>query len=409
MSLAWRIAARYLRGAKSHRAINAITWVAACGIAIITTALICALSVYNGFEDLVGRLCSNFDPDLRIEASRGKHFSDDSLVVVSLCADPDVESVNRTLEETVLLGYNGRQLPARMKGVDEAVFPQVANIEEILRSGTFQLSDEVADYSVLGAGLAAQIGVGAGFLRPLSIYCPRRAAKIDLLRPEEAFREGALFCSGVFAVEQVEYDDQLLITSLPFARALMGDSVGLLSAYELKLRPHASAEQVKRRLAPKLGADYRLLTQLEQQADSFKIMQIEKWITFLIILFILLIASFNVIGALSMLIIDKEQETETLRTLGATDRMIRHIFQAEGALITGSGAAVGLLLGILLCWAQEQFGLIKLGDGSGMFIIDSYPVSLRWSDIGWTALSVFVLGALATIYPLRSLRRQSPR
>jgi lipoprotein-releasing system permease protein len=189
----------------------------------------------------------------------------------------------------------------------------------------------------------------------------------------------------------------------------MGDSVGLLSAYELKLRPHASAEQVKRRLAPQLGADYRLLTQLEQQADSFKIMQIEKWITFLIILFILLIASFNVIGALSMLIIDKEQETETLRTLGATDRMIRHIFQAEGVLITGSGAAVGLLLGILLCWAQEQFGLIKLGDGSGMFIIDSYPVSLRWSDIGWTALSVFVLGALATIYPLRSLRRQSPR
>jgi ABC-type lipoprotein release transport system permease subunit len=405
MTLAWRIAARYLFGAKSHHAINAITIVAACGVAVITTALICTLSVYNGFEELVGTLCSNFDPHLRIEATTGKHLTDAARVGRALDAHPEVLCYDATLEETVLLSYNGRQIPATLKGVDES-FRRVSNIDSIMRSGTFQLQDPVADYTVMGVGIAAQLGVGAGFLRPFTVYSPRRTGKIDLLRPDEAFTEGALFCSGTFAVEQVEYDDHVLLTSLDFARRLLTDSTGLTTAYEVRLRDGASPAVVKAELSRTLGADYRLLTRMEQQADSYKIMQIEKWITFLIILFILLIASFNVIGALSMLIIDKEADTRVLQTLGADDRLVRRIFTLEGLLISGSGAVAGLLLGITLCLLQSHYGFITLGS-SDMFIIHSYPVSLHTADIIYTACAVFIIGLLATLYPLRVLKRQN--
>jgi ABC-type lipoprotein release transport system permease subunit len=422
MSLPWRIAARYLFGAKSHHAINAITLVAACGVAVITTALICALSVYNGFEELVGRLCSNFDPELRIEAAEGKHLADPLRVARVLSAQPEVLTYDATLEETVLLSYNGRQIPAMLKGVDDR-FREVSHIDSILRSGTYTLQDPVADYTVMGVGLAAQLGIGAGFLRPFTVYSPRREGKISLLNPDDAFTEGFLFCSGTFAVEQVEYDDHVLITNLAFARRLLADTTltdtlttdsirtasGLTTAYEVRLTDGARVEKVKSQLSAALGADYRLLTRMEQQADSYKIMQIEKWITFLIILFILLIASFNVIGALSMLIIDKEAETRILYTLGADRTLVRRVFVLEGLLISGSGAVVGLVLGVVLCLLQEHYGLISLGNGSDMFIIDSYPVSLHVTDILATALCVFVIGLLATLYPLRVLKRQEGR
>jgi ABC-type lipoprotein release transport system permease subunit len=402
--LAWRIAARYLFGAKSHHAINAITWVAACGVAIITTALICTLSVYNGFEELVGRLCSNFDPELRIEATQGKHLSDPTRVATVLDAQAGVASYDASVEETVLLSYNGRQIPAQLKGVDEH-FRDVSRIDSIMRSGTFTLRDPVADYAVMGVGLAAQLGIGAGFVRPFTVYTPRRSGRIDLMRPDDAFMEGTLFCGGTFAVEQVEYDDHVLVTSLDFARRLLGDS-SLVTAYEVRLQEGAEVDRVQRQLTDALGGDYRLLNRMEQQADSYKIMQIEKWITFLIILFILLIASFNVIGALSILIIDKEAETRILLTLGADARLVRRIFVLEGLLISGSGAVVGLALGVVLCLLQEHYGLISLGNGSDMFIIDSYPVSLHLGDIVTTALCVFAIGLLATLYPMRVLRRQ---
>jgi ABC-type lipoprotein release transport system permease subunit len=404
MMLAWRIAARYLFGAKSHHAINAITWVAACGVAIITTALICTLSVYNGFEELVGRLCANFDPELRIESRTGKHLTNTATLDSILSHDPDVAVCSASLEETVLLSYNGRQIPAQIKGVDDR-FQQVSRIDSIVHSGTFTLRDPVADYTVMGVGLASQLGIGAGFLRPFTVYSPRRTGKIDLMRPDDAFTEGDLFCSGTFAVEQVEYDDHLFITSLDFARRLLVDST-LVTAYEVRLRDGASPIRVQERLKATIGAGYTVLTRMEQQADSYKIMQIEKWITFLIILFILLIASFNVIGALSMLIIDKETETRILLTLGADRRLVRRVFVFEGLLISCSGAAVGLVLGIILCLLQQHYGFISLGNGSDMFIIDSYPVSLRAVDILWTALCVFAIGLLATLYPLRVLQRQ---
>jgi len=403
--LALKIALRYLFSAKSHSAINIITLVAACGVGVITAAMVCMLSVYNGFEGLVGDLTSRFDPDLRIEASAGKTFSDSPSLRQALLSHPEVDAVNATLEETVLLSYSGHQLPARMKGVDEE-FAHVTQIDSILL-GTdgFLLKDEVADYCIPGAGLATVIGINRGFVRPITVYCPRREGKISLTEADQAFREAYLYCSNVFMVQQSDYDNQYFLCSLPIARQLLGDSL-LTSAYEVRLRHPAKAEKVKKELQDILSANaksFNILTQHEQQADAYRIMQIEKWITFLLVVFILLIASFNAIGALSMLIIDKEAQLATLRTLGAPDSMIRQIFTYEGWLITGFGALGGLLLGIILCLVQQHFGIISLGGGdTSRYVVSAYPVALQWSDVLLTLISVTLVGWLSTLYTVHS-------
>ncbi|MBQ0057559.1 MAG: ABC transporter permease [Bacteroidales bacterium] len=389
--LALRIAFRYLFAPKSHRAINAITIVATCGVAIITAALICMLSVYNGFEGLIGKLTSQLDPQLRIEATDGKFFADDKETRNTILSHPDVTALSVTLEETILMSNGSRQIPARMKGVDDK-YRHVTGIDSITYGGDFMLNDPVADYTILGAGLSMQISCRPGFLRPLTFYCPRREGKIDLMSPEDSFVEHRFFCSALFAVRQSDYDDNLCLISLNAARQLLADST-LCSAYEVKLADGADPQKVKRELSL---SGFDVLTQNEQQADNYRIVQIEKWITFALVIFILLIASFNIIGALSMLIIDKEPEIRTLRHLGADRSLIRRIFMFEGWLIVGLGAATGLILGITLCLVQQHFGIIGLGDGSGTFVIDSYPVVLRPADTLYTLCAVLGIGWLAT-------------
>ncbi len=406
MRLALQIALRYLFSPKSHSAINLITLVAACGVGIITAAMICCLSVYNGFEQLVGDLTSRFDPDLRIEASQGKTFSDQPQLRQLILSHPDVEQVNATLEETVLLSYSGRQLPAVMKGVDQG-FASVTQIDSILL-GTdgFLLKDEVTDYCIPGAGLASILGIGRGFVRPLTIYCPRREGKISLTNPEEAFAEQPLYCSNVFMVQQADYDDQYFLCALPIARQLLGDSL-LTSAYEVKLRAGANTKKVEQQLLDHLSSKssslFIIKNRHEQQADAYRIMQIEKWITFLLIIFILLIASFNAIGALSMLIIDKEQQIRTLQNLGASSSLNRQIFTYVGWLFTGGGALCGALLGAVLCLLQQHFGFISLGSGdTTRYVVSAYPVVLQWGDILLTLAAVTLIGWLATFYTVRS-------
>lgn len=401
--LALRIAIRYLLAKKSHNAINAITLVASCGVAIITAAMICMLSVYNGFESLVDSLCSNFDPELKIEAKRGKTFADTDSLRATVMGVDGVEVLSAVLEENVLMSYGNRQIPAVMKGVDER-FAEVTNIDTIIAAGDYMLKDEVAEYCVLGAGLATQLGAGSSFVRPLTMYCPVRSGKIDLMNPEDAFVEGYVYCSSIFMVSQAEYDDNLCITSLGFAREMTEDSTAV-SAYEIKTRAGADVSAVKKAIGQRLGDDFSIKTRYEQQEESYKIMQIEKWITFLIVIFIMMIASFNVVGALSMLIIDKEKEIDTLANLGADNNLIRKIFAYEGILISEIGAAAGIVLGVVLCLLQEHFGFIGLGGDSGVYIVDSYPVVLHWSDVAWTALCVIVIGILATIYPLNVIKK----
>ena len=406
--LALRIALRYLFAPKSHSAINAITLVAACGVGVITAAMICVLSVYNGFEGLVSQLTSRFDPDLRVEAAEGKTFSDNDTLRQVLLSHPDVEAVDATLEETVLLSYSGHQVPARMKGVD-STFATVTSIDSILLGHDgFLLRDEVADYCIPGAGLATILGINRGFVRPLTVYCPRRVGKISLTNPDEAFSEAYLYCSNLFMVQQADYDNQYFLCALRTSRQLLGDSL-LTSAYEVKLREGARQETVKKELLKLLGEPasdrqhVTILTQREQQADAYRIMQIEKWITFLLVVFILLIASFNAIGALSMLIIDKEPQITTMRNLGANRGLICRIFSCEGWLITGLGALGGVVLGVVLCLLQQEFGLISLGGGDATrYVVTAYPVLLEWSDVGLTIVSVAAIGWLSTWYTVRA-------
>jgi ABC-type lipoprotein release transport system permease subunit len=442
--LALRIALRYLFSRKSHSAINLITLVAACGVGIITAAMICMLSVFNGFEGLVSSLTSRFDPELRIQPTLGKTFHDSDTLRSILLSHPDVEAVGTTLEETVLLSYGGHQIPAIMKGVD-STFARVTQIDDILLGEDgFLLKDEVADYCILGAGLASIISINRGFVRPLTVFCPRLIDKkgyadpnindsnfsgqltVDaprlrtsslqnLTNSDDSFAEANLYCSNIFMVQQADYDNQYFLCSLPMARQLLGDSL-LASAYELRLRPGANMNRVKRDLTERLGLNsspyaeglegvpsFTILSQHEQQADAYRIMQIEKWLTFLLVFFILLIASFNAIGALSMLIIDKEAQISTLRNLGADPSLIRRIFTCEGWLITGIGAVVGLILGIILCLLQQHFGFITLGGGdTTRYVVAAYPVLLHWSDALLTLLAVAAVGFLSTFYTVRS-------
>lgn len=401
--LSLKIAIRYLLSKKSHNAINGITLVASCGVAIITAAIICMLSVFNGFESLIDSLCSNFDAELRIEPRRGKTFQDtDSLRNVILNTD-GVEILSAVLEENILLSYGNHQIPAKMMGVDDA-FAEVTQIQDIVAAGEYILEDEVADYCSLGGGLATQLGAGSSFVRPISAYCPRRQGKIDLLNPDDAFIDGHLYCGSIFLVNQAEYDDNYCITSLDFARRMLDDST-LVSAYELKLSKGWDPDRVKAAI-PLDSESFVVKTRYEQQADNYRIMQIEKWITFLIVIFILLIASFNVIGALSMLIIDKEDEIRILRNIGASDKMIRNIFACEGMLVSGIGAVSGIVIGVILCLLQERYGFITLGSDSSAYIVSSYPVELHWLDVLCAALAVFVIGIITTIYPLSVLNKR---
>lgn len=412
--LAFNIALRYLFAPKSHSAINTITLVAACGVGIITAAMICVLSVYNGFEDLVSDLTSRFDPDLRIEATVGKNFTEDKQLRELIEDLPEVESVNVTLEETVLLSYSGHQVPAKMKGVEES-FAEVTQIDSILlgKDG-FLLKDEVASYCILGAGLGSTLGMSRGFVRPLTVYCPLHTGKIDLLNPVESFSEMPLYCSNVFMVQQSQYDDQYFLCSLSTARDLLGDSL-LTTAYEVKLTDGTDANKVKTKIISSIinnsslhtsHSSLRILTRHEQQADAYRVMQIEKWISYLLVVFILLIASFNIIGALSMLMIDKNSEITTLRNLGASYSLIKNIFTLEGWLICGSGAVFGVILGVSLCLIQQHFGIISLGAGvTAQYVVNAYPVHLLWSDVLLTLLSVILIGWLATAYTIRSTQR----
>ena len=403
MKLPLLLAGRYLTGKKSHNAINIISWVSLCGVAVITMALICTLSVYNGFQDLIAGLYSEFDPTLKIEPHRGKTFAVTPELLERIESVQGVDVVSQVLTDQVLISYAGRQLPASLMGVD-TLFTRTASLEHLLRSGTFILTDSIVDYATVGVGLAAQLGVNAGFVRPLDIYAPRRTARVNLANPMDAFGGGQLFVGGVFCVNQANYDDNVLIAPIEFARDIF-EGEGQVSALHVSLAADASVSAVQRELRARLGDDYVVSNRMEQQQESFRIMQIEKWMTFLMLSFILMIASFNVIGSLSMLIVDKQADILTLRNLGADIGLVRRVFIIEGCLISGGGAAVGIGLGALLCWAQEKFGLISLGSSSGMFIVDAYPVSLLWSDCVGVVLVVALLGLLAAIYPAYTMIR----
>lgn len=405
MNFPFYIARRYLFSKKSHNAINVISAISVCGVALATLALVCTLSVFNGFQDLVTTFFTAFDPQLKITAVRGKVFDGQDKRVLQLKKMPDVEVYSESLEDNVMVQYQGRQAMAVVKGVEDN-FDQLTPIDSILLGrGDLLLHDEVVDYAIPGIQLLSTLGSGIRFLDPLEIYAPRRGAKVNMVNPSTAFVTGNLFSSGlVFAVNQEKYDASYILTSIDFARRLFQYTTEV-SAINLKLKAGADTDAVKKHIQDLLGDDFLVQDRYEQQADTYRIMEIEKLISYLFLTFILMIACFNVIGSLSMLIIDKRDDVVTLRNLGASDRQIVRIFLFEGRMISFFGAFAGVVLGLLLCWLQQEYGLIALGS-SGSFVVDAYPVSVHASDVLLIFITVLLIGFLSVWYPVRFLSKR---
>ena len=402
LSFSFRIARRYLFSKKSHNAINIISGISASGVGIGTMALVCVLSVFNGFESLIANMFSSFDPDLKITLTQGKTFDDNSSGLIEIRKLKSVAYFTEVVEENALLRFKDKQMPATIKGVSDD-FSKMTRIDSIMYDGKFQLYDGAFQRVVPGVGVASTLGLGAHFIDPLIIYAPKRTGKINLLRPENSFNQIGTFVSGIFSVQQVQYDDHYVLVSIALARDLFEYNKNTVSAIELKLAEGVDHEKAQKQIQSILGDRFQVKNRYEQQESFFKIMQIEKWITYLILCFILLIASFNIIGSLSMLIIDKKDDIETLRNLGANNQMIKHIFLFEGWLISAVGALGGIGLGALLCLLQEHFGILKLGTG---YVVDAYPVVTNWTDMVLVFFTVLFMGFLAAYYPVRYIRKK---
>ena len=406
MNLSFYIARRYLFSKKKHHAVNVISGISVCGVALATMALVCTLSVFNGFQDMVAGFFTAFDPQLKITVREGKVFNPDTVLLRQVRALPEIGIWSETLEEKALVQYKDRQVMAVIKGVEDN-FEQLTSIDSLLYgTGQFILKDNVVDYGFLGIDLMSQLGTGIQFVDPLQVYAPKRGVRVNLANPSAAFNREYLFSPGaVFVVNQEKYDARYIVTSLSFARRLFGYDHEV-SAIELKLVPGVDTEAFKRRVTDILGDSFLVQNRYEQQADVFRIMEVEKLISYLFLTFILVISCFNVIGSLSMLILDKREDVVTLRNLGADDRLIVRIFLFEGRMISALGAVVGIVAGLLLCWAQSRFGFISLGGGGGAFVVDASPVSVHATDVVLVLFTVLVVGFLSVWYPVRYFSRR---
>jgi len=399
------IAWRYLFSKKSHNAINIVSGVSAAGVMVATAALICVLSVMNGFSNVVEQMFSQFDPQLRIEAKEGKFFRLDT---PDMQAVKDLESVrifSPTIEETALVQYEDHQVPALLKGVSDH-FQELTQIDSIIHDGYYSVYDGAFERCVLGRGLAARIGINPHFVGGMKVYAPKRKGRVNLMRPDQSLNKASTFIAGTFAVDQLKYDDQLMIVSLDFARQLFDYSADEATAVEVALSDGANLKKVKKQLRQTLGDDFVVMDRYEQQADFFRISKIEKMLSLLLLAFILLIATFNIIGSLSMLMIDKQDDCRTLSNMGATPAMIRRIFLYEGWLISTLGAAIGLVVGLIVCLLQEHFGLLKLGDGTD-YVLSAYPVDVQVLDTAVVAIIVLAIGYVSAYIPTRQIVKKS--
>ncbi|HLP05505.1 MAG TPA: FtsX-like permease family protein, partial [Paludibacter sp.] len=365
-----------------------------------TMALVCVLSVFNGFETLISDMFSSFDPDLKITVAQGKTFDAHTKEMAGIRKMKSVAYFTEVVEDNALLRFKDKQMPAVIKGVGSS-FAKSTRIDSIMYDGKFELYDGAFERSVPGVGVATILGLNAHFIDPLYIYAPKRTSRINLLRPENSFNQQATFVSGIFSVSQLQYDDHYVLVSIGLARELFGYGKSKVTAVELKLRGNADHDRVQAQIRGLLGEKFQVKNRYEQQESFFKIMKIEKWITYLILCFILLIASFNIIGSLSMLIIDKKADIQTLRNLGADSRLVKRIFLFEGWLIAVVGAVAGIVLGTLLCLLQEYFGFLKLGSG---YVVDAYPVSTNPVDILLVFITVLIMGFVTSYYPVRYIR-----
>lgn len=396
------VAKRYLFSKKSHNAINWISGISAAGVCVGAAALVCVLSVLNGFGALIGGMFSTFDPALKISPAQGKTFQTNAPVFERIKQNKSIAVYTEVLENNALVRFRDKQMPVAVKGVSEN-FNQLTRIDSIMYDGKFNLnSDDGIQRAVLGLGVASTLGVSANYMDPLQIFAPKRTQRINILNPSDSFNEELANITGIFSVQQIQYDDKYVLVPLNVARRLFEYDENTVSAIELKTAPHTNAEKVKKELQTLLGNNFKVQDRYEQQESFFRIMKMEKWIAYLILSFILLIAVFNIIGSLSMLILDKKADIVTLRNLGADNGLIKRIFLFEGWLISLFGAILGIVLGTALSLLQQHFGFIKLGaSGSTDYVVNAYPVVTSASDILIVFVTVLIMGLLASIYPVR--------
>ncbi|TFH26040.1 MAG: FtsX-like permease family protein [Bacteroidia bacterium] len=402
MNLPLYIAKRYLLGKKSQNAINIISGISILGITTGTMALVIVLSVFNGFDSVVKSLFNTFDPEIKISATEGKTFTPDPAKARSILALPGVAAMSEVLEENVLLLYGEKQHIATIKGVDDA-YQDVTGLDSMVYDGSMKLRDRNRAYAVVGQGVAYKLSIGLSFIDPLWVYTIDRKAKINMSNPEESIRRDFLYPAGIFGVE-TDIDSRYVFTDIAFVRELLSYN-NEVSFLEVRLDPNFPPDQVQKEIATLLGEEFQVKNREQQNELFYKVMRSEKWAIFLILTFILIIASFNIIGSLSMLIIEKKKDILTLRNMGAGNSLIKKIFLVEGWMISAIGSITGLLLGTTISWIQQRFGVIKLS-GSGSFIIDAYPVHIEVIDIILIWITVLLIGFLAARYPVRQISKK---
>lgn len=402
MKLSLYIARRYLFAKKSRNAINIISGISVAGVATGTMALVIILSVFNGLEDMVKTIFGTFDPDIEITIKEGKVFIPGDSHMEQIKGTPDIAAWSQVLEENALLTYEERQYIATVKGVEES-YSNITGLDSVMWDGEFILRSETGrSYAVVGQGVANYLGIGLHFLSPINIYVPKRTGSVSSISTADAFKREYIFPSGIFNIEQ-EFDSKYIFVPIEMMRNLL-DYTGEVSAIEIKVISSARIEPVQKAMEELFGPDFTVKNKFQQHELFYKVMRSERLAIFMILAFILLIASFNIIGSLTMLIIEKKRDIGILRSLGAGKKLIKRIFIFEGWMISLLGAVTGLLLGVLICWLQQRFGLVKLqGD---TLIIDSYPVVVKVNDLLTVLATVMLIGYWAAWYPVRYLSRK---
>lgn len=395
MLLSLKIAIRYLFSKKSHTAINAVSIVSVCGVAIATMAMICTLSVYNGFEEIISSLYSEIDPHLEVRAKAGKTLDTTASEVKLLTEIQGVEAVTPVVEDNALAIYGNKQQPVVIKGVP-ANYSSVNNIDDALIDGETMFADSIP-YAVIGVGISNTLMVAPHFLSPIYLYAPKRKAKVNLINPSTSFNTRQVYCSGVFSISQSESDNKFVYVPIDVAKQLF-DYTTEATLLEIKVADERNVGSIKKEAQKILSEEYVVKDRIEQKSEAFSMMAIEKWITFFMLLFVLIISAFNIIASVSMLIIDKKENIKTLHNLGGKESFITKIFFNQGVLISFIGAVIGVLLGLFLSLMQQHFGILKMGAN---FIVEYYPVKVIWSDVLLVMTVVVAIGVLIAWIPVK--------
>lgn len=404
MKLAIKIAMRYLRSKKAHNAVNIISIISTCGVVVTTAALICVLSVFNGFKGLIMGRLAMLDPEIAISVTQGKAMADADSVIAVAQSVKGVRQAVPVVEDNALAIFADYQMPVRLRGVPDG-YDRINGIDSVMVDGEFKLRDEVSRYGVIGVGPALKLHARPGLLRMVQLYAPQRQGSVNMANPMDAFRNDSVFVSGVFQMQQNGYDADLIYVPIDLARELF-DYTSEATRIELSLDSTASEAAVMQQLEQCLGPAYMVQNRLMQQAAAYRLVNVEKWVTFLLLAFIMIIATFNVISTLSLLIIEKDESIRTFRSLGATNKLITQIFVAEGWLIALVGAVSGVALGLALCLCQQQFGWLKMQGDESLMVVRAYPVQVEWTDVAVVFALVAAIGLLTSLVTSLTMRRR---